>query len=78
MRDSEFKVIIKHYNGHISSISYNNGRTKSGEINFENREFKINLQFKIEKDKITGKKIFTPDLDLTNITKFIEADLNKC
>lgn len=78
MRDSEFKVTIKHYNGHISSISYNNGRTKSGEINFENREFKINLQFKIEKDKITGKKIFTPDLNLTNITKFIEADLNKC
>ena len=78
MRDSEFKVTIKHYNGHISSISYNNGRTRSGEINFENREFKINLQFKIEKDKITGKKIFTPDLNLTNITKFIEADLNKC
>lgn len=74
----EFKVNIKHYNGHISSIEYSNGKTKSGEINFENREFKINLQFKIEKDKNTGKKIFIPDLNLTNITKFIEDDLNKC
>ena len=74
----EFKVNIKHYNGHISSIEYSNGKTKSGEINFENREFKINLQFKIEKDKTTGKKIFIPDLNLTNITKFIEDDLNKC
>ena len=73
----DYTVNITDNNGHIQKIEYKLPNSEVKTINFENQEFKLNLQFTLQIGE-DGKKQVLSTINLSNIKQFIENDINKC